>query len=255
MTLQTLIQATVIRMYKFPNACNYLTLKSSLVKFPITGTGRPVYPLRQTVSGLDYTKKYLWAFHWAFTDFGTLTNTRCNFYTYFGSLVEYTTFYANGIPTNEYFKRQYLVSRPEILNTVDILFHWQCSNSNPSTQWDGAEIRIDDVSLIEYDPPCTVIESPPRDLVCGETGAFPNSANSYLIGSEIPLGPFETCAQICAGDPECKTFTASGGTGVLIGRNVRCKLYSASPEELGFSSTPGGQSVYQPGCFECRPSE
>ncbi|RGP72600.1 hypothetical protein FLONG3_6608 [Fusarium longipes] len=225
----------------------------ALITYPMTGSGRPLYPLRQTVTGLDSTKKYLWTFHWAFADFGTLSNTRCTFYTYWGVLLEYSSFSAAGMPTNEYFERQYVVNRPSTFDSVDMLFHWQCSVANPSSPWDGVQLRVDDVSLVEYDPPCTVLDSPPSDLVCGETGSFAASANSYLIGSEIPLGPFETCAQMCAENSECKTFTATGGTLPLIGRNARCKLYSRSPEEIGFSRTTGGQSVYQPGCFECRP--
>ncbi|CEI66027.1 hypothetical protein FVEN_g4562 [Fusarium venenatum] len=227
----------------------------ALVKFPITGTGRPIYPLQQSITGLDATKTYLLTIHWAFTDFGSLSNTACEFWTYFGPLIEYYKFNAAGMPTNEYSRRQYLAAVSTVSDNANMILYWRCSNSVPSSPWAGVEIRIDDVSLVEYDPPCTLVEPPPQGLVCGQTGTFPTSANSYLIGSEIPLGPFENCAQMCAENPECKTITGALGNGNVIGRNARCKLYSKTPEELGFYASTSGPGVFQPGCFKCRPSE
>ncbi|OBS28237.1 hypothetical protein FPOA_02178 [Fusarium poae] len=224
----------------------------ALVKFPITGTGRPIYPLQQTITGLDTTKTYMLTIHWAFTDFGTLSNTACEFWTYFGPLIEYYRFNAAGMPTNEYSRRQYL---SRVSDSVRMILYWRCTNSVPTSPWDGAEIRIDDVALVEYDPPCTLVKSPPQGLTCGQIGTFPTSANSYLIGSEIPLGPFENCVQMCAENPDCKTITGAWANGDVIGRNARCKLYSRTPEELGFTASTGGPGVFQPDCFECRPSE
>ncbi|WXC56541.1 hypothetical protein SNK03_002474 [Fusarium graminearum] len=159
------------------------------------------------------------------------------------------------MPTNEYFKRQYLVTLVSITDKVDLVFYWRCSNSASASPWAGAEIRVDDVSLVEYDPPCGLVKPPPEDLVCGQIGSFPSSANSFLIGSEVLLGPFENCAQMCAENPECKTVAGVFGSGDVIGRNARCKLYSAMPEDLGFYTTTTGSGVFQPGCFECRPSK
>ncbi|CZS77664.1 unnamed protein product [Fusarium graminearum] len=227
----------------------------ALVKYPITGTGRPIDPLRQTISGLDPKKKYLLTFYWAFTEFYSLSNTGCDFWTYFGPAIELYKFKADGMPTNEYFKRQYLVTLVSITDKVDLVFYWRCSNSAPASPWAGAEIRVDDVSLVEYDPPCALIKPPPEDLVCGQIGSFPSSANSFLIGSEVLLGPFENCAQLCAENPECKTVAGVFGSGDVIGHNARCKLYSAMPEDLGFYTTTTGSGVFQPGCFECRPSK
>ncbi|XEU99692.1 hypothetical protein FSHL1_004979 [Fusarium sambucinum] len=224
----------------------------ALVNFPITGTGRPIDALRQTITGLDVTKKYLLTFHWTFTDFGTLSNTACDFWTYFGPAIELYRPNAAGMPTNEYIRRQYLVRS---LGVSDLVFYWRCSNSVPGSPWAGAEIRIDDVSLVEYAPPCNLVESPPQGLICGQTGSFPTSANSFLIGSEIPLGPFENCAQMCTENPECKTVTGIFANGDVIGRNARCKLYSRKPEELGFYASTNGPGVFQPGCFACRSSE
>lgn len=184
-------------------------------------------------------------FYWTFTDVGTIAGATCSFYTYFQFLIEFSTPIAGQVPINQYTKRQYAVRAPKGMAKSDILFYWKCGGLSPD--WPGAEVRVDDISLIEYEPPCVVVDQPPQDLVCGQSGVFHNpSASTYLIENRMALGPFEFCAQACAENPECKTFTRDVNT-----LNTRCKLYSATPQELDFRPS-SGVGTYEPDCFVCR---
>ncbi|EEU34781.1 uncharacterized protein NECHADRAFT_44751 [Fusarium vanettenii 77-13-4] len=218
----------------------------ALTRFPITGTGRPVYPLRQTVTGIDGTKKYLLTFYWTFTDAGSIAGITCDFYTYVQTLLEGRTYRNPTQQVNHYIKRQLIASFPASTTTADILFYWKCSSTSPT--WAGAEVRIDDVSFVEYEPPCTLRDAPSDGLICGSVGRFNNpAAESYLIDFSSDWFNFDFCAQACAGTQGCKTFVHAG---ITIGT---CKLYSATPQELDFQESAGGYRVNQPECYQCQP--
>ncbi|RSL97957.1 hypothetical protein CEP52_010623 [Fusarium oligoseptatum] len=220
----------------------------ALVKFPITGTGRPVYPLRQTVTGIDGTKKYLLTFYWTFTDAGSIQGITCDFFTYVQTLLHGYTIRNPTQAVNQYVKRQLVASFPASTTSADILFHWKCYSTQST--WPGAEVRIDDVSLVEYDPPCTLREAPPDGLTCAGVGRFNNpAAESYAIEFSSELIHFDFCAQACASTQGCKTFVHSG---LPI---ASCKLYSATPQELDFQASTNGNRVNQPECYQCRPLE
>ncbi|KAJ4212867.1 hypothetical protein NW759_011508 [Fusarium solani] len=220
----------------------------ALARFPITGTGRPIDPLRQTVTGIDGTKKYLLTFYWTFTDASSLEGITCTFFTYVQGLVEAKNLWNPTQPVNQYVKRQLVVSFPATTTTADIFFNWKCYSTQ--TTWAGAEVRIDDVSLVEYDPPCTLRNAPSDGLLCGGVGRFNNpAAESYRIDFSSELIHFDFCAQACAGTQGCKTFVHPG---VLI---ATCKLYSATPQELDFQESAPGIRVNQPECYQCRPLE
>ncbi|KAI8664918.1 hypothetical protein NCS56_00926000 [Fusarium sp. Ph1] len=220
----------------------------ALVRFPITGTGRPIDPLRQTVTGIDGTKKYLLTFYWTFTDAGSIEGITCTFYTYVQTLLEAKTLRNPTQPVNQYVKRQLVASFPAITTTADILFYWKCYSTQ--TTWAGAEVRIDDISFVEYDPPCTLRNAPSDGLLCGGVGLFNNpAAESYRIDFSSELIHFDFCAQACAGTQGCKAFVHSGMPIAI------CKLYSATPQELGFQEFASGNRVNQPECYQCRPLE
>lgn len=217
------------------------------MRFPITGTGRPVYPLRQTVTGIDGTKKYLLTFYWTFTDAGSIEGIYCDFFTYVQGLLHGNTIRNPTQPVNQYVKRQLVASFPASTTAADILFNWKCWSTQPT--WPGAEVRIDDVNLEEYNPPCTRHEALSDGLTCG-VGRFNNpAAESYLIDFSSELIHFDFCAQACTGTPGCKTFVHSG---MPI---ATCKLYSATPQELDFQESINGNRVNQPECYQCRPLE
>ncbi|UPK92507.1 hypothetical protein LCI18_003442 [Fusarium solani-melongenae] len=220
---------------------------SSLVRFPITGTGRPAFPLRQTVTGIDGTKKYLLTFYWTFTDVGSLEGIYCDFFTYVSGLLHGNSFRNPTQPVNQYAKRQLVASFPASTTTADILFHWKCWS--PQTTWPGTEVRIDDVNFEVYDPPCTRREVPSDGLTCGVGRLSNPEAESYLIEFSSEWIHFDFCAQACAGTPGCKTFVHSGLT------IATCKLYSATPQELGFQESTSGSRVNQPECYQCQPLE
>ncbi|KAI8663215.1 hypothetical protein NCS57_00921800 [Fusarium keratoplasticum] len=219
----------------------------ALVRFPITGTGRPVFPLRQTVTGIDGTKKYLLTFYWTFTDAGSIEGISCDFFTYFQGLLHGNMIRSPTQPVNQYIKRQLVANFPASTTAADILFHWKCWSSQPT--WPGAEVRIDDVNVEVYDPPCTRREAPSDGLTCGVGRLNNPAAESHLIDFSSEWIPFDFCAQACAGTQGCKTFVHSG---VSI---APCKLYSATPQELGFQESTNGNRINQPECYECRPLE
>ncbi|RSL46541.1 hypothetical protein CEP54_013811 [Fusarium duplospermum] len=220
----------------------------ALVRFPITGTGRPVYPLRQTVTGIDGTKKYLLTFYWTFTDVGSIQGITCEFFTYVQTLLHGYTIRNPTQPVNKYVKRELVASFPTSTTSADVLFHWKCYSTQST--WPGAEVRIDNVSLVEYDPPCTLRDAPSDELTCAGVGRFNNpAAESYAIPFSSELIHFDFCAQACAGTQGCKTFTHSG-LPIAV-----CKLYSATPQELDFQASTSGIRVNQPECYQCRPLE
>ncbi|KAM6529534.1 hypothetical protein FALCPG4_007663 [Fusarium falciforme] len=219
----------------------------ALVQFPITGTGRPVFPLRQTVTGIDGTKKYLLTFYWTFTDVGSIEGIYCDFFTYFPGLLHGNMIRNPAQPVNQYVKRQLVASFPASTTAADILFHWKCWSPQPT--WPGAEVRIDDVNVEVYDPPCTRREAPSDGLTCGVGRLNNPAAESYLIDFSSEWIHFDFCAQACAGTQGCKTFVHSGSS------IATCKLYSATPQELGFQESTNGNRVNQPECYQCRPLE
>ncbi|KAK7421249.1 hypothetical protein QQZ08_010026 [Neonectria magnoliae] len=220
----------------------------ALVRFPITGTSGPVYPLRQTVTGIDGTKKYLLTFYWTFTDAESIKGITCEFFTYVQTLLEYKNLRNPSKPVNQYVKRQLVASFAASTTAADILFYWKCYSAQPT--WAGTAVRIDDVRFVEYDPPCTLRDAPSDGLTCAGVGRFNNpAAESYLIDFSSELIHFDFCAQACVGIQECKTFVHSG---LPI---ASCKLYSATPQELGFQESTSGIRVNQPECYQCRPLE
>lgn len=227
---------------------HHVDKSSRLVRFPITGAGRPIFPLRQTVTGIDATKKYLLTFYWTFTDVGSTQGMTCEFFTYLPVLLELKTLRSPSQPVNRYQKRQLVATFAPGTTSADILFYWKCYSNQPS--WVGAEVRIDDISLVEYDPPCTLREAPPDGLTCAGVGRFNNpAAESYRIDFPSELIHFDFCAQACAGTQGCKTFTHSGSS------LATCKLYSATPGELDFLESASGIRVNQPECYQCLPLE
>ncbi|KAM5369075.1 hypothetical protein ACJZ2D_009170 [Fusarium nematophilum] len=215
----------------------------ALARFPIVGSGRPPFPLRQTVKGLDPTKKYLLTFHWTFHEEASIMG--CYFYTYFPYLIEYRNL-PRDPPINRYVKRQIVVTPPTV-TSADLWFHWYCYGG---TDWPGAAIRFDDISVVEYHPPCTSVNAQSEDRTCGRRGYFANTAaSSYVIDFPADWISVAFCAQACANTQGCKTFTHSGTDQGL------CKLYSATPQQLDFRELANGGPVYEPACFQCRPVE
>jgi len=204
-----------------------------------------VIPLTQYISGLNKTARYVFDYWWAFTDVQ-------NFGSAAGGVKFSTYVVATGVelddlrlptPANKYFHRRIGMSG---LVLTEGSLQFRLSVTPPTGQ---TEIRIDDVSVTVYDPPCSLISPPPEGLMCGTAGIVLNAvSNPYRLYALRYGLPFEDCAQECVLDPECKVFAYNGGLSAGW-----CATYSGTTEEIGFTEDPRQTyKYYEPGCWTCK---
>ncbi|KAK7432257.1 hypothetical protein QQZ08_001202 [Neonectria magnoliae] len=207
---------------------------------PSTGTGG-LWALTQPISGLDKTKTYILTYWWAFSDVQDMG----------GGGVKFTTYTSGGIaedisrsatPANVYQKRVITFGT----NPADGQLRMRLSPSGPLFK--HAEIRFDDISIVEYDPPCTLVSPPVNGQLCGTYGSADGQTGPYQIGQSDNI-PFEDCALKCKVQDRCKLFSFFGPA--YAGS---CNLYSGTKEQIGFVEKPKSiftRPFYERECWVC----
>ncbi|KAG5656073.1 hypothetical protein KAF25_001643 [Fusarium avenaceum] len=205
---------------------------------PPTGT----FVFRQSLTGLDPTKRYAYTYNWAtnnmipFNEF----NAYLKFTTYIGNS-GYELDYRGEIgPENRYVKRKIVFGGNTATAAAMVQTRVQAVGIT------GGSIRFDDVSIFEYDPPCTLLNPTPENKWCGLKGSvYSLSKEDKAIGKEQSLS-LEDCLQSCHLEPTCQIISYVAAVGNNIGR---CWRFKVAKEDIEYVANSGGHVVYEPGCF------
>ncbi|KAK7409257.1 hypothetical protein QQX98_008567 [Neonectria punicea] len=207
---------------------------------PSTGTGG-LWALIQPISGLDKTKTYILTYWWAFSDVQDMGGGSVEFMTYTSGGIAEDVFRA-ATPANVYQKRVIGFGT----SLADGQLRMRLGTSGPLFK--HAEIRIDDISIVEYDPPCTLVSPAVDGQLCGTYGSADGQTGPYQIGQPENM-IFEDCALKCKVQGSCKLFSFFGPA--YAGS---CNLYSGTKEQIGFVEKPKSiftRPFYERECWVC----
>ncbi|KAJ4129016.1 hypothetical protein NW768_007545 [Fusarium equiseti] len=213
--------------------------------WPLVATGgSATYTFRQSVTGLDPTKRYAYTYNWAPVNpvMGISNNGYLKFTTYLGStLYEFET-RGEVSPTDQYIKRKIVFGGTPNMSPVDYV-----QTRLQPTGLTSILVRFDDISIVEYDPPCTLVSEAPNDKWCGPKGSvYGVSYLERMTGLREPMS-LEDCAERCNLDQECTMISYVP----IVGYNTgQCFRFKVPREELDFVQNSGGHYVYEMECFE-----
>ncbi|EMT67879.1 hypothetical protein FOC4_g10000688 [Fusarium odoratissimum] len=210
------------------------------VAFPLVGSGSAAYAIRQSIAGLDPAKRYAYTYNYAPADMvasGAPPNPIIKFTTMFGTKAYETDFSGEVSPQDSYVKRKIVFDG---ITSSFVQTQVQFSGLNRGS------VRFDDISIFEYDPPCTLVSPAPSDKWCSRKGSVYGASNQQkTIGLTQSLS-LEDCAQSCHLEPTCQVISYVPTVGNNIGR---CWRYKVPREDIEYVQNGGGQIAYEPGCF------
>ncbi|KAH7211387.1 hypothetical protein DER44DRAFT_658281 [Fusarium oxysporum] len=210
------------------------------VAFPLVGSGSAAYAIRQSIADLDPAKRYAYTYNYAPADMvasGAPPNPIIKFTTLFGTKAYETDFSGAVSPQDSYVKRKIVFDG---ITSSFVQTQVQFSGLNRGS------VRFDDISIFEYDPPCTLVSPAPSDKWCSSKGSVYSASNQQkTIGLTQSLS-LEDCAQSCHLEPTCQVISYVPTVGNNIGR---CWRYKVPREDIEYVQNGGGQIVYEPGCF------
>ncbi|KIL86180.1 hypothetical protein FAVG1_10576 [Fusarium avenaceum] len=200
------------------------------------------YVFRQSLTGLDPTKRYAYTYNWATNDIITFNefNAYLQFTTYIGNFGYELEHMGEIGPENRFVKRKIVFGGNTATAAALVQTRVQAVGIS------SGSIRFDDVSIFEYDPPCTLLNPTPEDKWCGlKGGVYSLSKEGKTIGKEQSLS-LEDCLQSCHLEPTCQIVSYLPGFRNNIGR---CWRFKIPREDIEYLANGGGQVVYEPGCF------
>ncbi|KAJ3545020.1 hypothetical protein NM208_g2718 [Fusarium decemcellulare] len=209
--------------------------------FPLSGSAAAAYAFRQPLTGLDSSKRYVYTYHYAFSeDAQTVADIApLRFYSLVGqgNAIEY---YLSGAiqPANQWVERKTVFGA----TPTKVFDFVQTRVLGPGML--SGHIYFDDISLFEYDPPCTLVSPAPDGKWCGRRGSVYAPNHPDLLVGVVDDIAVEDCAERCHLATTCKCI---GYTGQL--NTGRCFMYNVPKEDILFRDNGGGQAVYEPECW------
>ncbi|KAF4440786.1 hypothetical protein F53441_12194 [Fusarium austroafricanum] len=210
------------------------------VAFPLVGPGPTAYAIRQSIMDLDPAKRYAYTYNYAPADMvasGNPPNPIIKFTTSFGTKIYETDFRGEVSPLDSYVERKIVFDG----FTYDFV--------QTQVQFSGlnrGSVRFDDISIFEYDPPCTLISPTPSDKWCHLKGSVYSASNTAKRIGTVQSVSLEDCAQSCHLESTCQVISYVP----VVGNNIgRCWRYKVPREDIEYFNNGGGHSVYEPECF------
>jgi hypothetical protein len=204
--------------------------------------GTPPYAFRQPLTGLDPAKRYAYTYNWAPKDIviSNPGNAYLKFTTYMGSgPIEFEVKGEVG-SVDLYVKRKLVFGgltahAPEFVQTR-IQF----------VGFSSVTILLDDISIYEYDPPCTLVSPAPSDKWCGTKGSTYSIYKPEKTIGTMQWTSLEDCALSCQQEPACELISYVRGNG---NNNGQCYRMKVPREDVEFYENTGGHYVYETECF------
>jgi hypothetical protein len=214
------------------------TVLHSELALPPTGT----YVFRQSLTGLDPTKRYAYTYNWATNDMIAFNefNAYLKFSTYIGNSGYELDYRGEVGPEDRYVKRKIVFGGNTAIAAALVQTRVQTVSIT------SGSIRFDDVSIFDYDPPCILLSPTPENKWCGLKGSvYSLTKEDKAIGKEQSLS-LEDCVQSCHLEPTCQIISYVS----IVGNNIgRCWRFKVPREDVEYIANSGLHIVYEPGCF------